>query len=166
MFEPYLPAISLAGLALLLVLCLPLARVQKLVLELSALVLRLALLAFLGASAYLWFRPGQLPAEVMDTSNAFLSTFPGLRGVLPGPGTPYFGICAAAFLVSMLLPLLAVLDVSRKLAGWRLRRLRALAAAPEAVESPAPAPAVQRVNRRAAADALAGVVARKPLSAT
>jgi hypothetical protein len=163
MYEPYLPVIALAGLVLLTVLCLSSARIQKLVLELSALLLRLALLAMLGAAAYLWFRPGDLPAEVMDTSNTFLSTFSRLRGILPGPGTPYFGACAAAFFVIVFAPLLAVLDVSRKLAGWRLRRLRALAATPEVVEPPAPVPAVQRVNRRAAADALAQAVARKPL---
>jgi hypothetical protein len=166
MFEPYLPVIALVGLALLLVLCLPFARIQKLVLELSALVLRLAFLALLGAAAYLWFHPSDLPAEVMDTSNTFLSSFPRLRGVLPGPGTPYFGICAAAFFGIVFLPLLAVLDVSRKLAGWRLRRLRALAAAPEVVEPPASAPAVLRVNRRAAADALADAGTRKPIRAT
>jgi hypothetical protein len=165
MFEPYLPVIALVGLAFLMVLCLPLARIQKLVLELSVLVLRLGLLALLGAAAYLWFHPGDLPAEVMDTSNSFLGNFPRLRGILPSPGTPYFGICATAFFVIALLPLLAVLDVSRKLAGWRLRRLRALAATPEIVE-PAPGPAVQRVNRRAAADALAQAGARKPLRAT
>ena len=73
MFEPYLPVVALVGLALLLVLCLPFARIQKLVLELSALVLRLALLVLLGAAAYLWFHPGDLPAEVMDRSNTFLS---------------------------------------------------------------------------------------------
>jgi hypothetical protein len=166
MFESYLPVIALVGLTLLLVLCLPSARIQKLVLELSALVLRLALLGLLGAVAYLWFHPGDLPAEVMNTSNAFFGTFPRLRGTLPGPGTPYFGICAATFFVIVLLPLLAVLDVSRKLAGWRLRRLRALAAAPAVVEPPAPAPAVHRVNRRAAADALAEAGARKPLPIT
>jgi hypothetical protein len=166
MFEPYLPLIALVGMALLLVLCLPFARIQKLVLELSALVLRLALFALLGAAAYLWFHPGDLPAEVMDPSNTFLSTFPRLRGVLPGPGTPFFGIWAAAFLMTVLLPPLAVLDVSRKLAGWRLRRLRALAAAPKVGEPPAPTPAVVRVNRRAAADALAEAGARKPLRAT
>ena len=123
MFEPYLPVIAPVGLALLLVLCLPFVRIQKLVLELSALVLRLAFLALLGAAAYLWFHPSDLPAEVMDTSNSFLSTFPRPRGNLPRPGTPYFGICAAAFFAGLVLPLLAVLDVSRKLAGWRLRRL-------------------------------------------
>jgi len=167
MFEPYLPVIPLVGLALLLVLCLPFARIQKLVLELSALVLRLALLALLGAAAYLWFHPGALPAAVMDTYNTFLSTYPRLKGVVPGPETPYFGICAAALLVSVLLPLLAVLDVSRKLGGWRLCRLRALAAAQQAVgPPPASAPTVHRVNRRSAADALAEAVSRKPSRAT
>jgi hypothetical protein len=162
MIDPYLPVIALVGLALLLVLCLPFARIQKLVLELSAWFLRLALLAALGAAAYLWYRPGDLPAEVADTSNTFLSAFPRLKGVVPEPGTPYFGICAAAFVVSLLLPLLAMLDVSRQLAGRRLRRLRALAAAPQIVEPPAPAPGVHPVNRRAAADALAGAGTRMP----
>jgi hypothetical protein len=165
MFDPYLPVIALVGLALLLALCLPFARIEKLVLELSAWVLRLALLALLGAAAYLWFHPGDLPAEVADASNSLLSTFPRLKGVVPEPGTPYFGICVAALVVIVLLPLLAVLDVSRKLAGWRLRRLRAVAAAPQVVEPPAPAPAVHRVNRRAAADALARAGSRKPLRA-
>ena len=156
MLHPYLPVIALVGMALLAVLCLPFARIQKLVLELSALGLRLALLALLGAAAYLWLYPGDLLAEVTDTSNTFLNTFPRLKGVVPEPGTQYFGICAAAVVVIMLLPVLAVLDVSRKLAGWRLRRLRALAAAPPVgATATAPAPAVHRVNRRAAADVLA-----------
>ena len=97
-----------------------------------------------------------------DTSNSPLSTFPRLKGVVPEPGTQYFGICAASCVVVMLLPLLAVLDVSRKLAGWRLRRLRALAAAPPvAATTPAPVPATPRVNRRAAADVLADAGSRK-----
>src|SRR5262249_23767233 len=108
------------GLALLLVLCLPLARIQKLVLEVYAWAVRLALLGLLGAAAYLWFRPGDLPVEVMDT----LDNFPGLQAILPEPGTQHFGVCTAALLVIVLLPLLAILDVSRKLAGWRLGRVR------------------------------------------
>jgi hypothetical protein len=162
MLDPYLPVIALVGLALLAVLCLPFARLQKLVLELSAWGLRLALLSLLGAAAYLWFQPGNLPAEVADTSNAFLNACPRLKGVVPEPGTPYFGACAAAFVVVVLLPVLAALDVSRRLAGWRLRRLRALAAGPPvAAAPPAPAP-VYRVNRRAAADTLAEAGARRP----
>jgi hypothetical protein len=125
------------GLALLLVLCLPLTRVQKLVLEISAWALRLALLALLGAAAYLWFRPGELPVAVADG----LNDFPRLRALLPDPMTPNFGVCAAALVVAACLPLLAVLDVSRQVAGRRLRRLRALTASPAAEVPPAePAP--------------------------
>lgn len=162
----YEQVIAGVGLALLVVLCLPLPSVQKLVLEVSAWALRLTLLALLGSAAYLWFRPGDLPAEVTDT----LNSFPRLRALLPEPGAQHFGISAAAPVVAVLLPLLAVLDVSRKLAGWRLRRLRVLAAAPVAAEplSPtpaperAPSPAPRRVGRRAAADAMAEVGSRKP----
>ncbi len=166
MFDPYLPVVALVGLALLLVLCLPLPRIQKLVLELSAWVLRVAFLALLGAAAYLWFHPADLPPAVTDTSASLLGTFPRLKGVVPEPGSPYFGVCVAALLGCVLLPMLAVLDVSRKLAGWRLRRLRALAIAPHVVTPPAEsAPAVHRVNRRDAADALAGAGSRKPFRA-
>jgi hypothetical protein len=168
MFEPYLPVIALAGLLLLLVLCLPIARLQKVVLEFTAWILRLALLALLGAAVYLWFYPANLPAEGMNTSNNFLNTVPSLKGVVPEPGTPYFGICAAACVVGVLVPLLAVLDVSRKLAGRRLRRLRALADAPRvaaAPPQPVPVPAVHRVNRLDAAEALAEAASRKPLRA-
>jgi hypothetical protein len=163
MLDLYLPVIALVGMAVLAALCLPFSRIQKLVLELSAFGLRLALLALLGAAVYLWFYPGDVPAEVADTFNTFLNTSPRLKAIVPEPGTQYFGICAAACVVVMLLPLLAVLDVSRKLAGWRLRRLRALAVAPPVVATaPAPAPATHRVTRRAAADVLADAGSRKP----
>jgi hypothetical protein len=170
MWEPiYEQVIAWAGLALLVVLCLPFARIQKLVLEISAWALRLALLGLLGAAVYLWFRPQDLPAEVTDT----LDAFPFLGRVLPSPETQYFGICAAALVVIPLLPLLAVLDVSRQLAGGRLRRLRTLAADVNASEGSAPrpaamsmpAPAVRRVDRRSAADALANARSRNPYSA-
>jgi hypothetical protein len=167
MLDPlYEQVIAWVGLALLLVLCLPFAGIQKLVLEVYARALRLALLALLGAAAYLWFRPGDLPVQVTDT----LNTFPRLRGVLPEPGTQHFGICATSLIVVTLLPLLATLDVSRKLAGRRLRRLRALATEPKALEvspapQPSPAPVVRRVDRRAAAATLAEAGSRKPLRA-
>ena len=169
MWDPmYEQVIAWAGLALLLVLCLPFARIQKLLLEVSAWALRLALLGLLGAAAYLWFRPQNLPAEVTNT----LDAFPLLGRVLPAPGTPNFGIGAAALLVTPLLPLLAVLDVCRQLAGGRLRRLHTLTAevrAPDGspappVAAPTPAPAVRRVDRRSAADALADAGSRKPFS--
>lgn len=162
MLDPYLPVIALAGLALLAVLCLPFAGLHKLVLEVSALVLRLALLALLAAAAYLWFQPGNLPADLAYASFDFLNSWPRLRGIVPDPGTPYFGACVAAIVVVVLLPMLAALDVSRKLAGWRLRRLRAMAAAPRVVVAPPATTPVYRVNRRAAADTLAGAAARRP----
>jgi hypothetical protein len=162
----YEQVIAWVGVALLLVLCLPFGGVQKLVLEVYGWVLRLALLALLGAAAYLWFRPEHLPVGVTDT----LNNFPRLRALLPEPGTQHFGICAAALFVAVLLPLLAVLDVTRKLAGARLRRLRALTAGPGAEKPRPPAPASQRgpspaprgVDRWAAADTLAAAGSRKP----
>jgi hypothetical protein len=158
MFEPlYAQIIAWVGLALLLVLCLPFAAVHKLILEVSAFLLRIALLCVLGAAAYLWFQPGDLPAAVTSTFN----DLPQWRTNLPEPGTQYFGVCAAALIVVPLLPLLALVDVSRKLAGWRLCRLRALAAEPKVVPTvsePAgarPAVVVRRVDRREAANTLA-----------
>jgi hypothetical protein len=98
------------GLALLLVLCLPVVGIQKLVPELSSFILRLAVLALLGAAAYSWFRSEQVPVQVTD----FLDNFPGLKALLPEAGTPYFGLSAAVPLIVLLLPVLAILDVSRK----------------------------------------------------
>ena len=171
MLDPqYEQVIMWAGLAFLALLCLPLAAIQKLILEVWAWALRLAFLALLGGGAYLWFRPQELPAEVTDT----LNMFPQVRSILPDPGTPFFGICAASLVVVVFLPLLAVLDVTRKLAGWRIRRLRVLAAGPAVVETrpvataavatapPQPVAVVRRVDRRAAADTLAQAGARRP----
>jgi hypothetical protein len=163
----YEQVIAWVGLVLLLVLCLPFAGFQKLVLEVYGWVLRLAMLALLGTGAYLWFRPDQLPGEVTDT----LSNFPWLRALLPEPGTQHFGISAAALVVVVLLPLLAVLDVCRKLAGRRLLRLRVLAAGPGAEAPPplgpasqrGPSPAPRRIDRRAAADTMAEAASRKPV---
>src|SRR5258708_15775376 len=107
----YDQVIAWAGLALavLLVLGLSLAAVQKFFLEICAWSLRLALLGLLGAAAYLWFRPDQLPVEVTDS----LNNFPGMRAILPEPGTPFFGISLLVPFVALFLPLLAVLDVTR-----------------------------------------------------
>jgi hypothetical protein len=143
---------------------LPLAGVQKFVLEFCAGILRLALLGVLAAAAYLWFQPGDLPAVV----TAGLDDLPRLRDILPEPGSQYFGICTAALVVILFLPLLALLDVSRKLAGWRLRRLRTLVAEPTVVRSPSEpampqAVRVRRVDRRSAANALAEVGSARPV---
>src|SRR4051794_25095747 len=106
----YEPVVAWAGLALLSILCLPFAGLQKLILEFTAWALRLSLLAMFGTAAYLWFEPGRLPPEVP----AALSGWPQLRAYLPDPATPYYGVVIAATVVTALLPLLAVLDVTRK----------------------------------------------------
>jgi len=161
------PVIACVGLAVLFVLCLPLAGIQKLILELSAWALRIALVALLGGAAYLWYDPGLLPPQVPEA----LSRLPWLQPYLPDPATPYFGTAVAAVIVTALLPLLAVLDVTRALAGRRLRHLRALTTQPvvEVVRTPVPVaqrpvPVLRRTDRRAAADALAGVHSRQSAS--
>jgi hypothetical protein len=166
---PYPQVIAWGVLALLLLLCLPFARIQKLVLEVYAWALRLALLGVLGAAAYLWFQPGDLPVEAANA----LDRLPTLKAILPEPGTQYFGVCTGALVVALFLPLLAILDVSRKLAGWRLRRLRALAAEPKVVRSlpeqptpPQPVPVVRRADRRAAANTLAEAGSGRPAPTT
>jgi hypothetical protein len=162
---PYLPWV---GLALLIVLCMPLRGIQKLVLELYALVLRLALLGLAIAGAYLWFYPDDVPATVAETFKGI----PLLSENLPTPGTRAFGFTFAGFLIAALLPALCVLDISRKLAGVRLHRLRALAAKPLVVQEPLPDATVaqrtvgsRRIDRRAAADTLAQASSRKPYRA-
>jgi hypothetical protein len=169
LYEQILPYIPWIGMALLIVLCLPLSGIQKLILELYALALRLALLGLVAAGAYLWFYPDDLPTTAAETFNSF----PLMRENLPAPGTRAFGFSIAGFLMAALLPVLAVLDVSRKLAGVRLRRLRVLAAKPIVVQEALPAanvvqrdPGPRRIDRRAAADTLAQASSRKPYRAT
>src|SRR5688500_13184010 len=115
------------GLGALTLLCLPIPPVQKLVLEVSAWSLRLGMIALLAGGAYLWFRPSELPAGV----SRVLNDFPGLLSLLPERGSPAFALYLACWVVAALVPLLAVLDVSRKLAG-RVRQIRTLTAAPTA----------------------------------
>jgi hypothetical protein len=160
----YEHVIAWIGLVLLLLLCLPFPAIQKLILRIYSWALRLALLALLGAAAYLWFRPEQLPVEVTDT----LGNFPLATALLPEPGTRLFGISAAAVVVAILLPLLAVLDVCGKLADVRpgQRRVRGVEPGAEEPLRPAPAPqrgpapAPRRVGRRGAADAMAEAASR------
>jgi hypothetical protein len=153
-------------LALLLVLCLPFAAVRKLVLEVYTWTLRLALLALVGAAAYLWFHPENLPSAVTDT----LDNYPLLMSFFPEPGTRSFGISAAAVVVAVFLPLLAIFEVSRKLAGRQLRRPRVLSADPGIEQPLRPAhlplrelgPAQRRIDRRAAAETMAEAGSRNP----
>jgi hypothetical protein len=163
MYEQILPWV---GLGVLFILCLPISPIQKLVLEVSAWALRLGMIALLAAGAYLWFRPGDLPAEV----SAALSDFPRLLSWLPDRTTPPFGLCLACSAVAAFVPLLAVLDVSRTLAGRRLGRLHRLAATPVAPTRSEPAPppepvpvgvpVMRPVERRTAAQTIASSAPR------
>lgn len=141
------------GLGVLIVLCLPISRIQKLVLEIFAWSLRLAMIALLAAGAYLWFRPGEMPADVSNV----LNDFPGLLALLPAQGSPEFALCLACWIVAALVPFLAVLDVSRKLAG-RVHRIRTLTAHPVVTAAPAQTvvsvPILRPVDRRTAASVL------------
>lgn len=169
MSQQLFPVVACLGLAILAVLCLPVAR--KFVLEFSALALRLAMLGLLAGGAYLWFRPGDLPAGV----SKLLDGEPWLGAILPDRASAYFGICAVSLVVLVLLPLLATLDVTRRLAGRRLRRVRVLTDEPVAVaaiaepvtpvaEPPAPmgVPVMRPVQRRTAADAIAATSSHDP----
>jgi hypothetical protein len=123
MSEQLIPWAAWAGLVLLAVLCLPIGGCQKFVLGVSAWALRLALLAVLAGGAYLYFRPGEMPARVSNV----LNDFPGVLSVLPDRAAPHFGLCLACLIAAPLLPLLMVLDVTRAVAGRRLNRLCAIA---------------------------------------
>jgi hypothetical protein len=167
MYEQILPWV---GLGALLFLCLPLPSIQKLVLEVTAWSLRLAMIGLLAAGAYLWFRPGDMPAEV----SAVLNDYPRLLSLLPERGSPAFALCAACWVVAVLVPVLAILDVTRALAGRRLCRVRALTARPltvatlaapvppVAVAEPAPVgvPILRPVERRTAAMAITSAGSR------
>lgn len=174
----YEQVILWVGFAFLVLLCLPIAAFQKAVLELTALALRLTMLGLLAGGAYLWFRPGHLPAEVSTA----LNNFPGLLSLLPERGSPAFALCLACWIVAALVPLLAILDVCRKLAGRRMSRIRTLTAHPVTarqhdlpaprvevvepvqvpVEAPMPVrvPVLRPVERRTAADVIANLGTR------
>src|SRR5206468_560959 len=116
-----------------------------------------------------------LPAQVIHLINAS----PEIQGILPAPGSQAFGLTAAILAGVLVMPCLLMLDVTRKLAGRRLRRLQDLADAevidptttPAVIVSEAPirtpqdAPAIhahRRPDRRTAADTLADAGRRKP----
>src|SRR5262245_29120521 len=98
------------GLGVLFLLCLPIRFLQKLVLEVSVWGLRLGMLALLLGGAYLWFAPGDLPAFVA----VLLNDFPGFLSKLPPMGSPAFALTAACYIVVLLVPILAGLDVARR----------------------------------------------------
>jgi len=145
------------GAAVILLLCLPFSATRKLILELCTWTLRLTIVALLAGGAFLWFRPELLPAECIDV----LDTFPRVRDILPSPADQTFGLRAAGLISVVLLPLLAVFDVTSRLAGRRYRRLRVLTdtvpAPTEVVVQTAP----RRPDRREAADTMAQAGARR-----
>jgi hypothetical protein len=126
MSEQLIPWAAWAGLIVLAILCLPIGSCQKFVLAIASWALRLTLLAVLAGGAYLYFRPGDIPARVTN----ILNDFPGLMSLLPDRAAPHFALCLACLVVAVLLPFLMVLDVTWALAGRRLRRIRALTDGP------------------------------------
>jgi hypothetical protein len=117
-----IPWAAWAALVILAIFCLPIGACQKFILSIVSWALRFAMLAVLAGGAYLYFRPADMPAQV---SNA-LNDFPRLLSILPDRSAPHFALCLASLIVAPAVPLLMVLDVTRALAGRRLRRIRAL----------------------------------------
>src|SRR5262245_15847715 len=113
MSEQLIPWLAWAGLIVLAILCLPIGSCQKFVLGIATWALRLTMLAVLAGGAYLYFRPGEMPARVSN----ILSDFPGLLSVLPDRAAPQFGLCLACLVVAVLLPILMILDVTYSVAG-------------------------------------------------
>jgi hypothetical protein len=109
--------IAWAVLGLVLILCLPLPRVQRFLLSLYGLGLRFGMLVLVAAAAYLWFRPAQLPSEIADTVLAS----PLLTRLLPEPGAPIFAICAIGLIALVVLPLIALIAVCRRSLSARER---------------------------------------------
>ena len=151
--------IAWSGLGLLLILCMPFMGVKRLLLFVYGWTLRLALLGAIGAAAYLWFRPAQIPAEIPDT----IRNFAWLKNMLPEPGTPLYGMYLVGIVAIVLLPLLAVIDICWRAVG-RYTEVHTTVVTEQRLEPirtgglppPAPQPVVpSRYGRRAAADAMA-----------
>lgn len=157
----YMNIIAWTGLAMLLILCLPIAGLQRLLLAVYGWTIRLTMLALIAGAAYLWFRPEQVPIEVTNA----LGYFPWARPVLPQPGTQVFGICAVGLVATVLLPLLAVFDLCRRSVVRRVEHVNRIVdqpapPAPRTDSLPPPAPQAtskvpSRFGRRAAAEAMA-----------
>ena len=150
-----------AGLGILLLLCLPILPVQRVVLAVSSWALRLALIGILAGGAYLWFRPGEMPARVA----AVLNDWPGLLALLPDRGSPAFALCLACWIVTALVPILAALEVTRRRAAVRERVVveetrETVLPVGEPVVDEVGVPILRPIERRTAAAALAGAGTR------
>jgi hypothetical protein len=166
MYEQILPWV---GLGVLLFLCLPVPAIQTMILGVGTWALRLAMVALLAGGAYLWFRPEELPASL----SRVLSDFPGLLALLPGRGSQAFALCAACWVVAALVPLLAVMEVTRRLARVRATAAEPVAAGRQPEPEPLPladdeqpvevgVPVLRPVERRTAAAAIATAGTRRP----
>lgn len=176
-----IPWAAWAAAVILAIFCLPIGACQKFILSIITWVLRLTLLAVLAAGAYLYFRPGDMPAKVSNT----LNDFPRVLNILPDRTAPHFALCLASLIVAPLVPLLMVLDVTRALAGRRLRRIRTLtngptevivaretrrqavvetAAAPRAETTPMAVPVLRPVDRRTASTTITEAGTRVPVA--
>lgn len=157
----YETIIAWVGLGLLFLLCLPIARLQRFLLAVYGLGLRLGMIALVVAAAYLWFRPAELPTEVANT----VRNSSVLERILAEPGTAIFAICAVSLIAVALLPLIAVIDICRRGVGTHERvvvseTVRVQTAPAVYEERLAPVaipvnPAPSRFGRRAAANAMA-----------
>ena len=158
----YENVIGWAALGLLFVLCLPISGVQRLILLVYGWAIRLTLMGLVGAAAYLWFRPQQIPVEVTDTVN----NFAWLRNILPETGTPLYGMCLVGLIAVVLLPMLMVIDVCRRRSvrgPMEVVTARSVdRTEPVRIDAlPPPPPIPSRHGRRAAADAMAQAGASK-----
>lgn len=169
MSEQLLPLAAWAGAILLAICCLPIFGIARVVVEVATWVLRLALLALLAGGAYLFFRPGDLPAGV---SNA-LNTSPELMALLPDRSAAHFGLCAASVIAALLVPFLAVLEVTRRMAGRRVVATVSRTQREEVVQAPVaealpdePAPdavpVLRPIDRRTASATITSVWSRGP----
>ena len=161
MSEQLLPLAAAAGAVLLAICCMPVLCIAKAVLEVGTWALRLALLGLLAGGAYLYFRPGELPAGVASA----IESVPGLMSVLPDRASPAFALCAACWLVAALVPFLAGLEVARRVAGRRVADRALYTANPVAeavVEEPAPVavPVLRPIDRRTASATITSVWSR------
>ena len=147
-----------AAFVVVLFLSVPCSGCRKLILELSTWLLRLTVFGLLAGGAVLWFRPDLLPVEVVEV----VQDSRLLRDMLPETGSQFFGLAAAALLTAILLPLLAAFDVTRKLAGWRVRTLTDEANPPVAAGETGVAYYRLPSDRRGAAETMSQVGSRKP----
>lgn len=148
------------GLGILVLLCLPILPVQHAVIAVSSWALRLVLIALLGGGAYL-FRPNEMPSQV----SSVLNDFPGLLALLPDRGSPAFALCLACWIVTVLVPVLAALDVTRRRLSIRERVVveetrETVLPVGEPVVDEVGVPILRPIERRTAAAALAGAGTR------